>query len=99
MRNFAQASIKRHNASLRSLQVAALLLLVFEGLEQRLEVAHAEALAAVAFDHFDEGGGTILNWFAEYLQQIALVIEIDQDAKFLDLLEVFLDVDVLQAFR
>src|SRR5690348_2743135 len=62
------------------LQVAALGLLALDRLEQRLEVAVAEAARAVALDDLEEHRGAVADRLREDLQQVALVVAVDQDA-------------------
>src|SRR6266508_3674456 len=61
-------------------QVPALLLLALDRLEQRLEVAFAEAAAALALDDLDEQRRPILERLAEDLEQVAFLIAIHQHA-------------------
>src|SRR6266508_6736195 len=62
------------------LKVATLLLLALDRLEQRLEVAFAEAAAALALDDLDEQRRPILERLAEDLEQVAFLIAIHQHA-------------------
>src|ERR1700750_1855800 len=62
------------------LQVAAPLLLALDGLEQRLEVAVAEAARAVALDDLEEDRRAVADRLREDLQQVALVVAVDEDA-------------------
>src|ERR687886_1937048 len=62
------------------LQVAALGLLALDGLEQRLEVAVAEAARAVALDDLEEHRRAVADRLGEDLQQVALVVAVDEDA-------------------
>src|SRR5204863_8948781 len=57
----------------------------FDGLEERPEVALAEAAAAVALNDLEEHGGTVLDRPREDLQEIPLVVAIDEDAELADL--------------
>ena len=63
----------------RSLQVAAELLLPLDRLEQRLEVALAEAERAVPLDQLEEHRRAVLHGLGEDLQQVAVLVPVDQD--------------------
>src|SRR5688500_8819810 len=76
------ARAPRARARSRS-QVAALLLLALDGLEQRLEVAHAEAARAVALDDLEEEGRPILDRAGEDLEQVALLVAVGLDTQLL----------------
>ena len=60
-------------------QVASLLLLALDRLEQGLEVALAEAAGAVALDHLEEDGRAVADRLGEDLQQVALVVAVGED--------------------
>src|ERR687885_1070182 len=62
------------------LQVAALGLLALDRLEQRLEVAVAEAARAVALDDLEEDRRAVADGLGEDLQEVALVVAVDEDA-------------------
>ncbi len=66
-----------------TLQVAASGLLRLDGLEERLEVADAEAPRAVALDDLEEEGRPILHGTGEDLEQVALLVAIGLDAELL----------------
>ena len=36
-------------------------------------------------DDFDENGGTVLEWLRKYLEQVALLIKVNEEAKVIDL--------------
>src|ERR671938_1224883 len=65
--------------SSRGLEVAALGLLALDRLEQRLEVAVAEAAGAVALDDLEEDRRAVADGLGEDLQQVALVVAVDED--------------------
>src|SRR3989454_2446966 len=73
-----------NRARRRRLEVAALGLLAFDGLEQRLEVAHAEAARPVPLDDLEEEGGPILHGPGEDLEEVALLVAIGLDAQLLE---------------
>src|SRR6187200_772042 len=73
------------------LEVAAALLLALDGLEQRLEVAVAEAARAVALDDLEEDRRAVADRLGEDLQQVALVVAVDEDPEPLEVLEVLGD--------
>jgi DNA-binding CsgD family transcriptional regulator len=62
------------------LQVAAALLLALDGLEQRLEVALAEAERAVPLDQLEEHRRPVADRLGEDLQQVPVVVPVHQDA-------------------
>src|SRR3989304_4599793 len=65
-------------------EVAALLLLALEGLEEGLEVADPEAARAVPVDDFEEEGRAILHRLGEDLEEIALLVAVGLDAELLE---------------
>jgi predicted ATPase/DNA-binding CsgD family transcriptional regulator len=71
----------------RRLQVAAQLLLALDRLEQRLEVALAEAERAVPLDELEEHGRPVADGLGEDLQQVAVLVPVDEDAALLQLLD------------
>ena len=56
------------------------LLLALDRLEQRLEVALAEAQRAVPLDQLEEHGGPVAERLGEDLQQVAVLVAVDEDA-------------------
>src|SRR5579859_7223377 len=60
------------------LEIAAERLLALDRLEQRLEVAVAEARRAVALDHLEEDRGPVLGRLREDLQQVAVVVAVGE---------------------
>ena len=54
--------------------VAAQCLFALDRLEERLEVAVAEAASAVALDHLEEQGRPVLRRLREDLEQVAVVV-------------------------
>jgi predicted ATPase/DNA-binding CsgD family transcriptional regulator len=69
------------------LQVAAQLLLALDRLEQRPEVALAEAERAVPLDELEEHGRPVADRLGEDLQEVAVLVTVDEDAalaQFLD---------------
>src|ERR687885_2998264 len=73
------------------LQVAPLGLLALDRLEQRLEVAVAEAARAVALDDLQEHRRAVADRLREDLQQVALVVSVDEDAEAAQVREVLVD--------
>src|SRR6185503_21036270 len=71
----------------RGLEVAALGLLALQRLEQRLEVALAEAQRAVPLDELEEHGGAVADRLGEDLQQVAVLVAVDEHATRLQLLD------------
>src|SRR4051812_17032846 len=61
------------------LEVAAERLLALDRLEQRLEVAVAEAARAVALDHLEEERRPVLRRLREDLEEVTLVVAIGED--------------------
>src|SRR6476469_826509 len=68
-------------------EVAALVLLAFDRLEERLEVALAEAERAVPLDELEEDGRAVAERLGEDLQQVAVLVAVDEDAATLQLLD------------
>jgi hypothetical protein len=60
-------------------EVAALLLLALDRLEQRLEVALAESEGAVPLNQLEENRGPVLHRFREDLQQVPVLVSVDED--------------------
>ncbi|KPC69522.1 hypothetical protein ADL26_18170, partial [Thermoactinomyces vulgaris] len=75
-RHAAHTAVVRH---VRPLEVAALGLLALDGLEQRLEVADAEAERAVPLDELEEDRGPVAEGLGEDLQQVAVLVPVHQD--------------------
>src|SRR5207302_4209128 len=73
------------------LKVAACGLLALDGLEQRLEVALAEALAPFPLDDLEEQRRAVGDGAGEDLQQIAVVVSIDEDAQVAKAVQVLVD--------
>jgi len=66
-------------------------LFALDGLEQRLEVALAETLAALALDDLEEEGGAVSHRSGEDLQQVPVVVAVDEHVEVLEALEVLID--------
>ncbi len=62
------------------LQVPPVGLLPLDRLEQGLEVALAEAEAAVPFDELEEDGGAVADRLGEDLQQVPVLVTVDENA-------------------
>src|ERR1700735_5476738 len=62
-------------------------LLPLDCLEQRLEVALAEALRAVPLDQLEEHRRPVLHGLGEYLQQVAVLVPVRQDPELPQLIE------------
>src|ERR1039458_4225463 len=73
------------------LEVAPRRLLTLDRFEQRLEVAFAEALAALALDDLEEERRTVADRTRENLQQVAVVIAVDEDVERTQPIEVLVD--------
>src|SRR3954452_11135870 len=73
------------------LQVPAQCLLALDRLEERLEVALAEAACAVALDDLEEDGRAVADRLREDLQHVALVVAVDEDAEPAQVLQALLD--------
>jgi non-specific serine/threonine protein kinase len=69
------------------LKVAAQLLLALDRLEERLEVALAEAERAVPLDELEEHRRPVADRLGEDLQQVAVLVPVDQDAALAQLLD------------
>src|SRR3712207_2426511 len=81
-------SSRSSSASPSVSEVAAEGLLTLDRLEQRLEVAVAEAARAVALDDLEEDRRPVADRLREDLQQVALVVAVDEDAEPLEVLDV-----------
>src|SRR6476620_11804600 len=68
-------------------EVAALVLLALDRLEERLEVALAEAERAVPLDELEEDGRPVAERLGEDLQQVAVLVAVDEDLALLELLD------------
>src|SRR3984885_7216789 len=68
-------------------EVSAPRLLELDGLEQILEVALAESLRPVPFDHLEEHRRPVLNRLGEDLQQVAVLVAVGEDPEFAQLVE------------
>src|SRR5690349_17089683 len=68
-------------------EVAALLLLALDGLEEGLEVALAEAQRAVPLDQLEEDRRPVAEGLGEDLQQVPVLVAVDQDPAPLELLD------------
>src|SRR6266571_2290921 len=73
------------------LQVAAEGLLALDRLEQRLEVAFAEAARPVALDHLEEERWPVLVRLREDLQEVAVLVAVRQDPQPAQVLPVLTD--------
>src|SRR6266487_3736947 len=69
---------------MRLLEVAALLLLAFDRLEEGLEVADSEAPRSVSLDDLEEECRPILDRLGEDLEQVALLVPICLDSQLLE---------------
>src|SRR5260370_37090397 len=67
-------------------EVAAQFLLALDRLEQRFEVALAEAERSVPLDELEEHRGAVADRAGEDLQQITVLVAVDQDVAALRLL-------------
>ena len=74
-----------------ALQISPRCLINFDTLEESLEVSGTEALMVASLDDFNEDGWTILDWFGEYLQKVAVIIVVNQDLQLLQHRQVLLD--------
>ena len=74
------------------LQISSRGLLAFDGLEQRFEIAFAEALRAFALNDFKEERRSIFHRLCENLQQITFIIAIDENAQLFQCVQFFINV-------
>src|SRR6186713_741748 len=82
------APIPARRSSISSLsEVAARLLLALDRLEQRLEVALAEAQRSVPLDQLEEHRRPVTERLGEDLEQVAVLVAVDQDLALLQLLD------------
>src|SRR6478672_1540859 len=73
-------------------EVAALVLLALDRLEERLEVALAESERAVPLDELEEDGRAVAERLGEDLQQVAVLVAVDEELALLQLLDRHADV-------
>ena len=66
------------------LEIAALRLFLFYRLEEGLEIALAKGLAASPLYQFEEERGSVLERFGKDLEHVSLLILVDEDAEFLE---------------
>jgi hypothetical protein len=71
------------------LQITSLGLFPLNGLEQAPEVASAKPVKVVPLDDFDEHRRAVHERLREELEQVAALVEVDQDVEPLDGFEVF----------
>src|SRR5262245_11659792 len=76
-------------------EIAALLLLPFDGLEECFEVALAKSERTMSLDELKEHRRPVAERFSEDLQQVAVFVAVHQDAPLLQLLD--RDADVADA--
>ena len=77
-----------------ALQISPRCLINFDTLEESLEVSGTEALVVASLDDFNEDGWTILDWFGEYLQKVAVIIVVNQDLQLLQHRQILLHLDL-----
>src|SRR4029078_8086742 len=68
----------------RGLEVAALRLFALDRLEERLEIADAEATRPVPLDDLEEERGAVLNRAGEDLEEVPLPVAVGLDAELLE---------------
>jgi hypothetical protein len=73
------------------LQIAASLLLPFDGFKERLEVAFAEATASFALNNLKEQSGAIFYRAGKDLQHITFIVAIHQDAEPFEFIQRFIN--------
>lgn len=54
-------------------------LLPLKSLKQTLEVARSESVKVIALDHLHKDSGSVPDVLCEYLQQVPVLVEVDQD--------------------
>jgi len=74
-------------------QVSSLILFIFQGLEQALEVTSTEAPEVSSLDDFNENSGSVFEWLSEELQQVSVVIVVNQQAQLFNQVDIFLNID------
>src|SRR5205807_6365469 len=72
---------RRRAARRTASEISSQRLLALDRLEQRLEVAVAEAARTVALDHLEEERRTVLRRLREDLQQVTVVVAVGEDAE------------------
>lgn len=85
---FQQRPLKHHIVQ-AALQIPTLSLVQLDSFKQGLEISSTETLVIVSLDDLKEKCWSVLHDFGEDLQQVAVVIIVNQDVKFLNLVQVF----------
>src|SRR5258707_749200 len=73
------------------LEVPPRVLLSLNRLEQCLEISFPETLASLSLDHFEEQRRPIFDRLGEYLQEVAFVVAVDEDAEVFQLIDRLID--------
>lgn len=68
-------------------------LLILNGLEETLEIAHTEAVVVISLDDLNEDSWSVFQRLGEELQEVTLIVVVDQDLEALNGFKVFFDVD------
>ena len=76
-----------------TLQISSCSLIQFNALEKSFEVAGPETLMVFSLDYLEEDSGPILHGLCEDLQKVAVVIIINQNLQFLQLIQVLCNLD------
>src|SRR5439155_26988884 len=79
-RDFSQSLVIRHYRLLFLLQIPSRGLFALDGFEQRLEIAFAETLRALALNDLKKQRRSILNRFCEVLQQETFIMGTAENA-------------------
>ena len=66
-----------------ALQISPRSLINFDTFEQSLEVSSSKALVVASLNDLNKDCWTILDWFGEYLQEVAVVVVVNQDLELL----------------
>src|SRR3989442_796355 len=73
------------------LQISSQRLLSLDCFKERLKVPFSKTTSSLALNHFKEDRRAVDDRLGEDLQQVALIVVIDQDTEFCQLLQVLID--------
>jgi len=63
---------------------------LLDGFEQGLEVTSTETVVITSLNYLNENSWAIFEWFSEYLKEITLLVEVDQNVQFTNNVKVLL---------
>src|SRR5215213_2658607 len=90
MRCAAFAVLTREYGS-SALEISSQCLFALDRLEERLEVACAEALGSLALNDLVENGWPVFDRLRENLKQVSFIVPVDENPELLKRREIFID--------